>query len=325
MVMNLKKPILTIAVPTYNRKVYLKECLEHIIPQLDDDVEVLVCDNASTDGTYEFMINYCKEYSFIKYIRNEKNIGADGNFLKCLRVGKGKFIHLLSDDDILLDGSINKIKECILNEVELSFIYLNITEIDNGSVPSKCKTSVFTMNDDLYFEDKNLFIEYIDIYATFVSGMIFNKELFNSINNPEQYLNTYLFQSHILFKLISMKEKILIISKPCIAGRSGNSGGYNFYEVFSFYWKQVLFDTGLNNGFSKRSLNKVYKNTIKKFLRSGTILMKTRDTKFIFTGYGLIFKETYKYPVAWLYLYPFFIMPSRLIVILRKIYKKVKK
>jgi len=319
-----KQPVLTIAIPTYNRKDFLKECLDHVIPQVDDDIEVIVCDNASEDGTYEFMEEVCNKYNFIRYIKNEKNIGPDGNFLKCLREGEGKFIHILSDDDILLDRSINKIKECILNCEEISFIYLNSTGFEGDFELSKCKKSVLDLNEDMYFENKNLFIEYIGIYATFISAMIFNKDLFRCIDNPEQYLDTYLFQTHILFKLISMKGKILVISKSCIAARGGNGGGYNLYKVFAYYWKKVLFDTGLKSGFSNQTLKKVYGNTIKIFLRNWTIHMKISNTKYDSTGYGLVFRETYKYPAAWLYLYPFIIMPSSIIYILKKIHKKVK-
>lgn len=49
--MNNEKFVLTIAIPTYNRRILLEECLEHVISQVDKDIEVLVCDNASTDGT----------------------------------------------------------------------------------------------------------------------------------------------------------------------------------------------------------------------------------------------------------------------------------
>ena len=54
-------PILTIAIPTYNRKKYLKECLDHVIPQVGEDIELIVCDNASEDGTDEFMEYFCQK------------------------------------------------------------------------------------------------------------------------------------------------------------------------------------------------------------------------------------------------------------------------
>ena len=323
--MNSEKPILSIVIPTYNRKIFLEECLQHVILQIEDGVEVIVCDNASTDDTYEFMHEYCKKYSFIRYLRNERNIGPDGNFLRCLKEGKGQYIHLLSDDDILLDGSVRKIKECILNFGEISFIYLNVKVFENEYEIKKCGDALFNEGKDILFTNKNLFVEQLGIFATFVSAMIFNKKIFNKINNPEQYLGTNLLQTHILFNVVAIKQRAILISNPCIAARDGNNGRLNLYKVFAHNWKKVLFDTGIKKGYKKKSLKNIYSSTIKFFLRGWIIRMKTKNTNFESTGYGLLFKETYKYPVAWIYLYPIILMPPYLIKILYKAYKQVRR
>ena len=62
--------LLTIAIPTYNRKNLLKRALESIISQLNSRIEVLVSDNASDDGTDEMMAEY---FPMIRYIKNETN------------------------------------------------------------------------------------------------------------------------------------------------------------------------------------------------------------------------------------------------------------
>lgn len=322
--MNCKKPILTVAIATYNRKEFLEECLQHVISQIEDDVEILVCDNASSDGTYKLMQEYCNKYRFIRYLKNERNIGPDGNFLRCLREGKGEYIHLLSDDDILMSNCINEVKKVIANYENLALIYLNISFFKGEFDLKKCKDKVFNINDNILFYDKNLFLEYIGILATFVSAMIFNKKYFDLIKDPEKYVGSYIFQSSILMHVISENENVLVISKVCIAGRSGNSGGYNLYQVFGYYWKKVLLETGIKLGFNKKSLKKVYSETIKNFLRQWTVFMKINNTKYENTGYVLIFKETYMYIVAWIYLYPFIIIPSNILIKLKKLYKFIK-
>ena len=84
------RPLLTIAIPTYNRSEYLKRSLENIITQIlevdnfGESIELVVSDNCSTDNTAEVIKNLSSKYSFIKYNKNDENFGSDKNFLKCL-------------------------------------------------------------------------------------------------------------------------------------------------------------------------------------------------------------------------------------------------
>jgi abequosyltransferase len=319
-----KRPLLTIAIPTYNRYKFLMECLQHVIPQIDCDMEILVCDNASTDSTYDEMIKMVIKYPFIKYIRNNVNIGPDGNFLKCLKEGTGKYIHILSDDDILLDKSVSKIRKCMAIRNDYSLIFLNHTSFEGEFDLCKCLINAFPIKDDKEFSSKDEFVEYIGIYATFVSAMIFNKDIFDRIDKPEQYIGTYLFQSHILYRIVSLKEDILLIANSCIAARGGNSGGYNLYKVFSHGWKNVLFDTGLKSGYEYRVVNRIFNGTIKGFLKNWTIHLKINKNNYSSGSICLLLKDTYKYPSAWIYLYPVVLFPTGLFNCLRKIYRKLK-
>lgn len=77
------RPELTIAIPTYNRLNTLKKSLRKALEySKGKDIEIFVSDNASTDGTKEYINSLKKEYPRLKYYRNEKNLGLDGQFPK---------------------------------------------------------------------------------------------------------------------------------------------------------------------------------------------------------------------------------------------------
>lgn len=77
----IKTSLLTIAIPTYNRALVLKEALDDIIPKIEDlPINVLVINNASTDDTDTIAQSYGSK---IRYIKNNQNIGGDLNILKC--------------------------------------------------------------------------------------------------------------------------------------------------------------------------------------------------------------------------------------------------
>ena len=161
---------LTIAVPTYNRCKLLKVALDSIIAQWRDDIEVYVSDNASSDGTEEMMKEYCAKYP-IQYVRNSENLGADRNFLNCFRMGKGKYVHLLSDDDLLLPGAVERIIRYI--EKEPDYINLNsYTYFTDVFDPEDRKPPRIKLEKDLITLDKKEYMRHIGCYITYVSAIV---------------------------------------------------------------------------------------------------------------------------------------------------------
>ena len=92
------RPFVTIAIPTYNRSDgYLREALESALAQDYEPVEIVVVDNASTDSTGAYVASMADER--LRYIRNETNLGVNGNFNACLEHARGEYFLLLHDDD----------------------------------------------------------------------------------------------------------------------------------------------------------------------------------------------------------------------------------
>ena len=71
-----KKPLLSICIPTFNRGDLLNDILSKYVdnPQFDNDVEIVISDNASTDSTEDICRRYVEKYSNIRYFKNEENI-----------------------------------------------------------------------------------------------------------------------------------------------------------------------------------------------------------------------------------------------------------
>lgn len=310
--MNTIKPILTIAIPTYNRKEFLSECLSHVVSQIEEDVEILVCDNASTDDTEKFMNEYCKKYEFIRYIRNEKNIGPDGNFLKCLREGKGEFIHLLSDDDIMLDGSIKSIKSCIERNLNLSFLHLNLCVFKGKYSDSKFSQKKYQISKDMTFNNRMEFLEYIGLYGTFVSSMVFNSEIAKNIHNPEQYIGSMLLQTHLMTMSLKDNKNIAVVAHECIAQRDENTGGYNLFKVFIKEYKKVLFITGKTSGLKYVESRKIYGKIIREIGSWILYMKKNKSYKNFDSRFKLeYFLNTCTYLAAWKCLFPVLVINNK--------------
>jgi len=92
--------LVTIGISTYNRvDGTLPAALRSALDQTYRNVEVVVCDNASEDGTQAFV--EAIDDPRLRYVRHAVNIGANGNFNACLEAARGTYFLLLHDDDLL--------------------------------------------------------------------------------------------------------------------------------------------------------------------------------------------------------------------------------
>ncbi len=103
------RPVLTLAVPTYNRAANLELLLRTLAPQLaaEPQIELLISDNASPDSTEALVRGLIAEGLRCRYLRNPHNIDADPNFLQCYREARGKYVWIFGDDDLLLPGALS--------------------------------------------------------------------------------------------------------------------------------------------------------------------------------------------------------------------------
>ena len=120
-------PLLSICISTYNRAKWLSASLKNVFEFLnisDDDIEILVCDNASEDNTSEIIKPYLGRKGF-RYEQNLINVGMLGNLRVTAHHARGKYIWILGDDDLIKPGSVEKIMEVLRGSKDLSLIYFN--------------------------------------------------------------------------------------------------------------------------------------------------------------------------------------------------------
>lgn len=93
-------PKISIGVPVYNGERVLRRAIDSLRAQTCDALEIVICDNASTDGTPEI----CREYAAcdprVKYVRNERNIGPIANFRRVMELAGGEYFAWNAADDV---------------------------------------------------------------------------------------------------------------------------------------------------------------------------------------------------------------------------------
>lgn len=124
---NLNRKV-NVIITTFNRKKYLTEAINSILNQSYPNIEVIVIDDASTDGTDELMKRKFSEISRIKYIKNAENQGPGNNRREAFKAhADGEFILFLDDDDYLIDCNyISKAVNFHINNPYVAFVAANV-------------------------------------------------------------------------------------------------------------------------------------------------------------------------------------------------------
>src|SRR5262245_7177388 len=84
-------PLVTIAIPTFNRESWVRDCVLSALAQSYSDFEVVVSDNASTDRTQDVLQEF-RNHPKVRIVRQSENIGSIRNFNACLEQAKGQYI-----------------------------------------------------------------------------------------------------------------------------------------------------------------------------------------------------------------------------------------
>jgi glycosyltransferase involved in cell wall biosynthesis len=123
----------TVYIPTYNRSGMLKEAIESVLAQSFEDFELIISDNASEDET-EAIVKSFNDRRII-YLRNDRNIGSQKNWQRCLSLSKGRYITILSDDDQMMPGNLALKVEVLSKNEQVGLVHSKYHLInDEGTI-----------------------------------------------------------------------------------------------------------------------------------------------------------------------------------------------
>lgn len=228
-----QRPLLTLAIPTYNRGVFLRQFLDSVRDQLpsNSEVELMISDNASTDDTAGIMKEELQRGTHLTYIRNQENIGPDGNFLQCYERASGKYVWIMGDDDVLGPYALQRIVEC-LSADEFDLIYLTPLGFDGFYAPPQ--NSFPTQHNVRTFDDPERFVRRVHLFLTMLSANIVNKDRVESIGHEpfSKLFGSNLVHLGWIFTALRGHRKSMLLDEKLFGYRCQNTGGFGFCRVF---------------------------------------------------------------------------------------------
>lgn len=125
------EPRMSIGIPVYNGEKYLSEAIESILNQTYDDFELIISDNASTDGTQEICEEYASHDNRIIYNRLQKNLGAAKNYNVLLDYACGEYFKWAAHDDYLAPEFLERCVEALDSEESVVLAYPRTALVDH--------------------------------------------------------------------------------------------------------------------------------------------------------------------------------------------------
>jgi glycosyltransferase involved in cell wall biosynthesis len=236
------RPLLTIAIPTYNRADHLAGLLAVLEPQLAElpQIELLISDNASSDATPDVIAALARRMSpagaTLAAYRHAENVGADANFVSCYRRAHGHFFWICGDDDLIVPGAIAQVLEHLQTPdgqpAELDLVYATSYGFREDPVSEWQGDPMHRRFHTL--RDARHFAMVVNIMFTFISGIIVNKARLEAVphEEPEAFLGTNLVQLSWSLPLLLHHRRSLVLWERPIAARVGNAHGYELGKVF---------------------------------------------------------------------------------------------
>jgi hypothetical protein len=109
-----------------------------VLAQDYENLELVICDNASTDSTEEVCREFARSDERVAYHRNSENIGMFNNFMSAMHLSRGEFLRWISDDDALESNSLSRCAEVLASDERLLLVTAQtLYELDDGTLATE--------------------------------------------------------------------------------------------------------------------------------------------------------------------------------------------
>jgi len=211
---------LSICISTLNRANVICKTLDNIISQVKNNCEIVILDAASSDNTQALLNGYAERWSFLRYIRQEENNGIDQDYDRTVQLAHGEYCWLMSDDDELKAGALDKVLGAIHQGYSLIVVNSEMRDEDLSTI---VVPSLVDIKSDTEFRSDALdeLFRASSRLTGYIGCVVIKRELWLARRRVEYY-GSWFIHIAVMFQ-DQIPGKSLLISEPLIAIRLQDS------------------------------------------------------------------------------------------------------
>ena len=318
--------VLSVGIPTYNGRKYISDSLDSVIAniaeELKGEVEIIVSDNGSNDGTGAVVQQYVERYpSLILYRRNETNIGFDLNVDSIFRMARGSYVQILGDDDFLHDRSIEKILRIIKTRPRVAVILLSV---DFLNIETQQKVPGQRYQKDTEYSSGDEFFIATGWGTAPISSLVIKRgEWLKS--DLAIYRDTQWIHVGAVLEILKRGNTSYVITEDLVTVRTGNP---RWSENFGNQLKAgmehlILIRKMISLGYRSDTFNVFLNDRFAHNLKDIAAMRGKRAVDNIATA-KLMVTVFYKKPAFWIVHLPILLIPYPLFVFLKALVRRAK-
>ena len=169
-------PKVSIIIPVYNVNNYVGDCITSCLNQSFNDIEVIIVDDGSNDGSSETIDTF--RYDNRVEIIHKSNEGVVAARNDGLKIAKSEYVFFVDGDDNLPENAIEKLYTCLELHPDADFVLGDVMLTDSNNKPI---SSTITQSTDIIQGEENIFVSIMQTQFKSLCAKLIKKELFNNI------------------------------------------------------------------------------------------------------------------------------------------------
>lgn len=252
-------PLVSVIIPAYNHEMYIEEALQSVINQTYKNIQLIVINDGSTDGTEAIIANFIKKYNNfnIEYL-SKPNEGICRTLNKGLELAKGKYVALLASDDMYAPDRIEKQLKLMEENANIGLVFSDhyfvrfnqITQIKATDYKPNIKKCFINNIQNVNMYEKLLTENIIPALTVFI-----RKECFDKVGGFDNNLKR---EDYDMWLRISKEFPIAFIDEPLAYYRIHDSNlshtavSFDTFKIFRAIMKKQYNDMPLKHQYLKR-------------------------------------------------------------------------
>jgi len=248
----LSQPRLSLCIATLNRADLLRQMLDAITSQWNDELEVVVVDGASTDATPAVVDSYRTRLPRLNYIRLSAKGGVDQDYHRAVVAATGRHCWLLSDDDALEPGAIAAVLDALAHEPCLVIVNGALFDADLQATVSPRQLAFDSDRTYAPGEHERLFVETAN-HLSYIGGVVIDRALWIE-RRPEQFFGSWFIHVGVIFQS-PLPRTVRVLAHPYIRIRAANASWSNrYFEIWMFKWPELIWSFSALPDHAKRAV-----------------------------------------------------------------------